>query len=67
MDGGSPQQSNHISTLNEKPLHAGLKEWYARPGDRIEVPVDGFLIDIEKHTMARFGSGNGTVEFQVCD
>jgi hypothetical protein len=28
---------------------------------------DGFLIDIEKHTMARFGSGSGTVEFQVCD
>lgn len=28
---------------------------------------DGYLIDIEKYTMARFGSGEGTVEFQVCD
>jgi len=35
-----------INTLNEKDLHAGLKEWYARPGDRFEVPVDGFLIDV---------------------
>lgn len=28
---------------------------------------DGFLIDIEKHTMNRFGSGSGIVEFQVCN
>ena len=35
-----------IGSLNEKPLHASLKEWYARPGDRFEVTVDGFVIDI---------------------
>ena len=35
-----------IGLLNEKPLHASLKEWYARPGDRFEVVVDGFVIDI---------------------
>jgi hypothetical protein len=35
-----------IGLLNEKPLHASLKRWYARPGDRFEVPVDGFVIDI---------------------
>jgi len=35
-----------IGLLNEKPLHASLKQWYARPGDRFEVPVDGFFIDI---------------------
>ena len=35
-----------IGTLNEKPLHAALKDWYARPGDRFEVPVDGFVADI---------------------
>ncbi len=35
-----------IGLLNEKPLHASLKEWYARPGDRFEVTVDGFVIDI---------------------
>ena len=35
-----------IGLINEKPLHASLKQWYARPGDRFEVPVDGFVIDI---------------------
>ena len=36
----------HIGTLREKPLHASLKRWYGQPGDRFEVPVDGFVIDI---------------------
>lgn len=27
---------------------------------------DGYLIDIEKYTMQRFGSGSGAVKFQVC-
>ena len=40
------QSANQISTFNEKPLHAALKAWYARPGDRLEVQVDGFIIDI---------------------
>ena len=35
-----------ISTLNEGPLHAALKDWYAEPGDETEVLVDGFLVDI---------------------
>lgn len=35
-----------IGLLNEKPLHASLKEWCAQPGDRFEVPVDRFVIDI---------------------
>jgi hypothetical protein len=35
-----------IGLLNEKPLHAALKAWYARPGDRFEVPVDGYVIDL---------------------
>ncbi len=38
--------STQIGTLREKPLHASLKRWYARPGDRIEQPVDGFVIDL---------------------
>ena len=38
--------SQGIGCLNEKPLHAALKAWYARPGDRLEVPVDGFVIDV---------------------
>lgn len=35
-----------INTLNEKPLHAALKAWYARPEDEVEVPVDGYMIDL---------------------
>jgi hypothetical protein len=37
---------SRIGLLNEKPLHASLKAWYAQPGDRFEVPIDGFVIDI---------------------
>ena len=40
-----------IGLLNEKPLHAALKQWYARPGDRFEVPVDGFVIDIVRDEL----------------
>ena len=35
-----------IGTLNEKPLHAGLKTWYAKPGDTFEIKVDNYFIDI---------------------
>jgi hypothetical protein len=37
---------SHIGLLNENPLHASLKEWYARSGDQVEAPVDGYVIDI---------------------
>lgn len=39
---GSP----HIGVLREKPLHAALKEWYQQPGDLVEHPVDGYVIDL---------------------
>jgi len=32
--------------MSEKPLHAALKEWYAQPGDRLEMPLDAYVIDI---------------------
>ncbi len=35
-----------IGTLAEKSLHAALKQWYVRPGDALEVLVDGFVVDI---------------------
>ncbi len=38
--------SHYIGTLNEKSLHADLKKWYARAGDQLEVPLDGYYIDI---------------------
>jgi hypothetical protein len=42
---------SHIGTLNEKPLHAALKEWYAQPGDRFEASVDGFFVDIVRDDL----------------
>jgi hypothetical protein len=36
----------NIGLHNENPLHASLKTWYARPQDRLEVAVDGYVIDI---------------------
>jgi hypothetical protein len=35
-----------IGTLNEGALHAQLKDWYRRPGDRVEQAVDGFVVDL---------------------
>jgi hypothetical protein len=35
-----------IGTLRERPLHASLKRWYAEAGDRTEVAVDGYVIDL---------------------
>jgi hypothetical protein len=40
-----------IGILREKPLHAGVKAWYARPGDRVEVPVDGYVIDLVRDEL----------------
>ena len=41
-----PSRSAHIGTLREKPLHAALKQWCAAEGDRFEVEVDGFVVDV---------------------
>ena len=35
-----------IGTLNEGLLHAQLKDWYRRPGDEVEQPLQGFVIDL---------------------
>jgi hypothetical protein len=35
-----------IGSLNENQLHAALKEWYQKPGDKLEVAVDGYIIDV---------------------
>ena len=35
-----------IGELREGPLHRALKEWLARPGDRLEVPLEGYVIDL---------------------
>jgi len=38
--------SSEIGTLNENDLHAGLKRWYARPGDETEVCIEGYVVDL---------------------
>jgi hypothetical protein len=35
-----------IGVLREGPLHAAVKEFCARPGDRAEVPVGGYVVDL---------------------
>jgi len=47
----STKASNKISTLNEKPLHAALKVWYARLNDQLELSVDGFIVDIVRDDL----------------
>jgi len=42
-----PSKSHHhIGTLHESSFHSALKKWYSESEDRIEVPVDNFLIDL---------------------
>ena len=43
--------SPHIGTLREKPLHASLKQWCAEEGDRFEVDVDGYVIDVVRDDL----------------
>ena len=40
-----------IGTLNEKPLHAALKERYARPGDAMEVKLHGYVVDVVRDSL----------------
>ena len=35
-----------ININNEKSLHSAIKQWYAMPGDRLEVKVDKYIIDL---------------------
>jgi len=42
---------NKIGELNEQPLHAALKAWYAKPDDRVEVSVDGYVIDLVQNSL----------------
>jgi len=43
---------HNIGELNEQPLHAALKTWYARPQDRVEVVIDGrYVIDVVRDEL----------------
>ena len=41
----SPKPSG-IGLLQETSLHAALKAWYMQNSDQVEVPIDGFVVDI---------------------
>lgn len=43
---GNTPGRRDIGRLRESSLHAFLKSWYARPGDKLEEPLDGWVIDI---------------------
>jgi len=47
----NPGSKQMIGTLSEKSLHSTLKDWYIRPGDSLEVEVDGFHIDIIRNNL----------------
>jgi hypothetical protein len=47
----STEAPNGIGTLKESSLHAGLKDWYAQPGDKLESPVDGYWIDLVRERL----------------
>lgn len=48
---------SRIGTLRETHLHAALKQHYARPGDLIEIPVGGYVADIQR--------GDALIEIQT--
>ena len=41
-----PGISASIGTLNEGHLHASLRARYVEPGDKVEVALDGYIVDI---------------------
>ncbi len=53
----NPSMPSRIGTLRETHLHAALKQHYARPGDVLETPVDGFVADIRR--------GDALIEIQT--
>lgn len=58
-----------IGLLNEKPLHAAIKNWYLEPEDRVEVEVDGYIIDIQRgDTLIEVQTKNfSAIKRKVCD
>jgi len=40
-----------IGSLNERALHAALKEWFRHDGDLVEHPVHGFVVDLVRDDL----------------
>jgi hypothetical protein len=50
---------HHIGQLNEQPLHAALKAYYAHPDAQTEVLVDGYHVDVVRDgTLIEIQTGN---------
>lgn len=50
-----------IGTFSEQPLHAGLKEYYANGGGRLEVNIEGYFIDVMyESVLIEIQTGNFT-------
>jgi hypothetical protein len=45
------EETNGIGLKNESSLHSSIKKWYCSEGDRLEVKVDGFIIDLVRDSM----------------
>ena len=60
---------SHIGLLNEGPLHAALKLWYAQPGDQFEVKVEGFVVDIVRDDLLlEIQTGNcGAIKWKLAN
>ena len=37
--------------MNEYSLHSAIKNWYSLPGDKFEVRIDGFIVDIVRESL----------------
>jgi hypothetical protein len=37
--------------MNEHSLHSEIKNWYSLPGDRFEVKIDDFIVDIVRNAL----------------
>ena len=37
--------------MGEKSLHEGVKRWYARPNDKLEVEIDKYIVDIVRDDL----------------
>jgi hypothetical protein len=44
-------ETDGINLIREKSLHAALKSWYADDGGRLEVDVQGYVIDIVRDNL----------------
>jgi len=46
-----PEDKPVIGTLNEGSLHSAMKLLYTKAGDQLEVPIDGYVVDIWRNTQ----------------